>query len=482
MTLRIYATNILYAQVMGGIYGNEPPASASAPIYVTLTFLLLPIFYGIPMCLMVIDLEHRLPNPEGWIGWIRHEFGDIVGNHNAYWTWVSFLIDAASYPCITADYAARRMDNPTAWDKNFIAIGAVVLLSALKIFPALMGHAQGLLFLAASLPTLIFFGYGVSHINYNGAFGTVLGTADGFCNASSMYSHDSMAMEAGTALSANEYGTTRGFAEVWSPLPMGPAAYDERYSSLHNHVYSPATGMGVGDGNGTAACLPNVDWSLLMPFALWINAGYVTISAITPDLENPKRNLPLLITLLLPITTVFATLPYVISLSVYPDSALYTAGFFSTVAGGLGGEWLGDVFVYAGGIATLGCFASQIIPAEEAMASGIRLWRRRNRRMRCRSCAAIVAVDNFCSRCGNAVPQAPLLASSSATVLENGDDHSSSYLSISVVSTVVNGVLACGLVLMPFEVLVQVTMVTLTPIVVLFILTFFRTHQRATGQ
>ena len=32
--------------------------------------------YGLPMCLMVIDLENRLPNPEGWIGWIRHEFGE----------------------------------------------------------------------------------------------------------------------------------------------------------------------------------------------------------------------------------------------------------------------------------------------------------------------------------------------------------------------------------------------------------------------
>ena len=35
------ATFIGFFMVMGGIYGNEPPASESAPIYVTLTFLLL---------------------------------------------------------------------------------------------------------------------------------------------------------------------------------------------------------------------------------------------------------------------------------------------------------------------------------------------------------------------------------------------------------------------------------------------------------
>ena len=42
--------------------------------------------------------------------------------------------------------------------------------------------------------------------------------------------------------------------------------------------------------------------------------------------------------ILLPIVIVFSTLPYIVALSVYPDSNLYVAGFFSDVAAKIAGQ------------------------------------------------------------------------------------------------------------------------------------------------
>ena len=146
------------------------------------------------------------------------------------------------------------------------------------------------------VPTLLFFGFGAKYITYNGAFGTVIGTSKGFCyqngtHGPSFHNHTAgMDMGMGKGGSGMAYPTTYGdtsqvFGPMeswhysdWSVPPMGPAAYDTRYSQ-----HTSGSDMGV---LGIHGCPANVQWSLLLPFALWINSGFVSISASQSQFIN----------------------------------------------------------------------------------------------------------------------------------------------------------------------------------------------------
>ena len=49
---------------------------------------------------------------------------------------------------------------PGYWELNYITVGFVVVLTALKAVPNLMERMQAFFFICAVVPTLLFFGFG----------------------------------------------------------------------------------------------------------------------------------------------------------------------------------------------------------------------------------------------------------------------------------------------------------------------------------
>jgi amino acid transporter len=122
--------------VSGGIYGNEemsktaPSLYAFSPtlfckcaaivtrrlppcntphMYVMLGIIVCPLFYAFPVALMTAELSTALPGDGGFVVWVQKAFSDRLSNHVAWWTACVFLVDAAVYPVLAAQYRPRTL-------------------------------------------------------------------------------------------------------------------------------------------------------------------------------------------------------------------------------------------------------------------------------------------------------------------------------------------------------------------------------------
>lgn len=89
--------------VCGG-YGTEPLVEAAPPAVVVIVLLAAPWLYSFPIALMVGELATAIPEEGGNVVWIARAFGQKLGNHNAWWYIISWLIDSAVYPVLAAKY------------------------------------------------------------------------------------------------------------------------------------------------------------------------------------------------------------------------------------------------------------------------------------------------------------------------------------------------------------------------------------------
>ena len=107
--------------VSGGIYGNEelsktaPSLCAAALVlllkncdtlcmYVMLGLIVCPLFYAFPVALMTAELSAALPGDGGFVVWVQKAFSQRLSSHVAWWTAAVFLVDAAVYPVLAAQY------------------------------------------------------------------------------------------------------------------------------------------------------------------------------------------------------------------------------------------------------------------------------------------------------------------------------------------------------------------------------------------
>ena len=90
--------------VHGGIYGNEAMLMAGPPLYVFIMLGIVPFVYSLPIALIVAELSTAFPEDGGYVVWVQEACGRTVGCHHAYWVWVIYLVDAAIYPVLVANY------------------------------------------------------------------------------------------------------------------------------------------------------------------------------------------------------------------------------------------------------------------------------------------------------------------------------------------------------------------------------------------
>ena len=69
------------------------------------------------------------------------------------------------------------------------------------------------------------------------------------------------------------------------------------------------------------------------------------MGSLAGEIQNPGRNYPIVIGILIPTTVLYAAYPLMVALSLNDDRGVYTAGYFQTSATELTGPWLGIGFV-----------------------------------------------------------------------------------------------------------------------------------------
>jgi len=142
--------------VHGGIYGNEAMLMAGPPLYVFIMLGIVPFVYSLPIALIVAELSTAFPEDGGYVVWVREACGQVLGSHHAYWVWVIYVVDAAIYPVLVANYV-NTMIPMGETSQGLLAVAIVVLVTAINLLGTdVMVKFNTLLALVSLAPTLVF--------------------------------------------------------------------------------------------------------------------------------------------------------------------------------------------------------------------------------------------------------------------------------------------------------------------------------------
>jgi len=92
--------------VCGGAYGLEPLVGAVGPCWALILILLTPIFWSLPIALMVAELSSALPVDGGYYVWVRTALGDFWAFQEGWWTICYMVVDLAVFPVLFVNYLA----------------------------------------------------------------------------------------------------------------------------------------------------------------------------------------------------------------------------------------------------------------------------------------------------------------------------------------------------------------------------------------
>lgn len=95
---------LIYFEVSGGPYGEEPAVGAAGPLFAILGFLIFPFIWSIPEALVTAELATTFPGNGGFVIWAHQAFGPFWGSLMGSWKFLSGVINLASYPILCVDY------------------------------------------------------------------------------------------------------------------------------------------------------------------------------------------------------------------------------------------------------------------------------------------------------------------------------------------------------------------------------------------
>ena len=111
--------SVLFFTVSGGPYGLEPLVAALNPGWAVVLIVATPIFWGLPIALMVAELSSALPDEGGYYVWVRRTLGPFWGVQEGWWSICAIAVDMALYPVLFVDRAPGLVSKPgTVRDKR----------------------------------------------------------------------------------------------------------------------------------------------------------------------------------------------------------------------------------------------------------------------------------------------------------------------------------------------------------------------------
>jgi amino acid transporter len=130
---------ITFFSVSGGPFGAEEVISSAGPLPGLVGVALFAVLWALPMVLVTAELSSAYPDDGGYSIWVAEAFGSFWGFQEAYWSWISGVIDTAIYPVLAWDMAKAVVGLP---DSFAVAWGCKVVMALLFVLPNLCG-SQG---------------------------------------------------------------------------------------------------------------------------------------------------------------------------------------------------------------------------------------------------------------------------------------------------------------------------------------------------
>ena len=171
--------------VCGGMYGNEELLGTAPPSLVLLALIVVPLCHSLPVSMMIAECGTAWPADGGLPVFVQHAFGDTIGGHNTFFTWLNCLVDAAIYPVMAASYTRELLGHyHMTVDERCICIGIVGLMTAMQLRGLdWMVRFSTLLLLLSLGPTLLFATLGAPRLDP-----ATLSRSAGPCNPALLFS------------------------------------------------------------------------------------------------------------------------------------------------------------------------------------------------------------------------------------------------------------------------------------------------------
>ena len=158
---------IIFFNVSGGPYGIEDMVPSFGPGVALLLLVLTPLFWSLPVALVMGELAGAMPDEGGYVTWTRRAFGDFWAFQVGWWSWIDSFIDVAVYPALFVEYARFWYPAMTALERWLLAVVFIVGLTVLNVLGVRpTGRAAVVLAAAALAPVVLFVGFSLGHITH----------------------------------------------------------------------------------------------------------------------------------------------------------------------------------------------------------------------------------------------------------------------------------------------------------------------------
>eukprot|EP00049_Salpingoeca_infusionum_P006622 m.109287 g.109287 ORF g.109287 m.109287 type:complete len:567 (-) comp13372_c0_seq3:334-2034(-) len=282
---------VAFFLVSGGIYGNEALFESGPPAYVLLLLIIAPLVYSLPLALMTGELGCLMPEEGGITLWIQEACGPLLGAYNAYFLWLGFVVDAAVYPVLAAEYVSDALPDHVAMKGSTALIGSlstaiVLLITCFKLMGTnVLVSLTSVILILSFIPTVIYVLWGVT---------------------------------------------------VMEPKAWISADYPEG----------------------------NVAWSVMLAWVLWLYSGFLSVGSLAAEVVEPEKNIPRVSLVMIPFVIIFNVWPLATAISQDSDLTHYSAGYLALLAGDLAGQWLEVMFVMGANLCLIGVYIGSTMSAE----------------------------------------------------------------------------------------------------------------------
>jgi amino acid transporter len=124
---------IIFFNVSGGPYGIEDLVPAFGPGWALALLVATPLFWSLPVALVMSELAGAMPDEGGYVSWTRRAFGDFWAFQVGWWSWIDSFVDVAVYPALFVEYVRFWYPAMTLLERWLLAVAFIVVLTALNV-------------------------------------------------------------------------------------------------------------------------------------------------------------------------------------------------------------------------------------------------------------------------------------------------------------------------------------------------------------
>uniref|UniRef100_A0A7N0T8N1 Uncharacterized protein n=1 Tax=Kalanchoe fedtschenkoi TaxID=63787 RepID=A0A7N0T8N1_KALFE len=124
---------LIYFEVAGGPYGEEPAVKAAGPLFAILGFLIFPFIWSVPEALITAELSTAFPGNGGFVIWAERAFGPFIGSMMGSLKFLSGVINTAAFPVLCVDYMKKLFSVlEGGWQRKVAITGSTLVLAFLN--------------------------------------------------------------------------------------------------------------------------------------------------------------------------------------------------------------------------------------------------------------------------------------------------------------------------------------------------------------